>query len=106
MPGSTPMSVPISTPRNAQKRFVSESAVAKPRARLESSSMRPCPSVLHEGRQDRNGELQAPDEDRKHQHDQAGREECRFLPLELMTSKRGDDDQYDERTDESGRPQQ
>src|SRR5512145_490009 len=79
-PGSTPISVPTRQPTKPRKRFMGDSAVAKPSARLLSNSM----SVTEQpGRErDRQPERELEEADAERRHRQAVDE--RFPPAHFV----------------------
>src|SRR5882672_1423747 len=112
--GSQPGQCPAgrrSACRSARRRRRKGDSPATTRWRKRAQDWKAVPlpssrSVLHEGGPDRNGQLQAPDENGEHHHHEARSQKNRLLPLELVTADRRDDDQGDQRDDQSRRSQQ
>src|SRR6218665_1588102 len=73
MPGSTPISVPSSTPTKQNSRFCGSTATCRPMAMLESSSM-----AKPSARPDGNGQAQALDEDQGGERRQHGADQRRL----------------------------
>src|SRR5688572_24886555 len=98
MPGSTPMSVPSSTPMKQNHRFCSVSATVNPKMRLLNSSMSVFPDPLDH----RIGQPEAPDEDGKRHDGEADRQQSDLDPLEFLARGRRDRYQEKQRGNEPG----
>src|SRR5512137_3102337 len=90
MPGSTPISVPSSTPKKQYSRLVADSATPKPMPRLVNNSPISLPScddalagLVHRARAQREREAKALDEDDQGEDAEADDLDHHLLELEL-----------------------
>src|SRR3954471_14034561 len=104
MPGSTPMSVPRSTPTKQYMMFCQCSATPKPMTRLFRISMCPSLASAHaellkrlDVRAQRDRKLQSEDEDEGAEDDQADREDDHGPQPEVGAAEARADDQQDAR---------
>src|SRR4051812_33194294 len=101
MPGSTPISVPSSTPISAYSRCIGETATPKPRIRLLKRSMRGA-SVEVLGPHGE-GQRQSLHEYRPGENHQHHEKDGHFLPLELVAAEGTDEHQRERGADQAER---
>src|SRR6185369_5347031 len=92
MPGSTPISVPSTTPIRQYSRLIGETATPKPIIRLLKISIMAGPSA-HNRRPQREGQREPLHEDQYREDDQYDVKDADFLPFELVAAEGADEDQ-------------
>src|SRR4051812_23148838 len=96
MPGSTPMSVPSSTPIRQYRRLTGVSATPKPSARLLKRFISMVFSSAQEVRPEREGQREPLHEHQHGKDDQHDGKHRHFLRLELMAAEGAHEDQDDQ----------